>query len=259
VTITGRLAKLESGLDPESAAIRWLHEAHEHPTLEAYTDSWALHEAHEHPTLEAYTDSWAQQAHAEHPLHRIAQQIEEATRQRLKGQRRHDERGVRRAVHAAAFRVQLVVMLNLDAIDIVRVQGLLHVALMWRMRELSFRELLAAEDEAAAETDTLERDWSSWAEHTRDLIALLRAKRAARLELERRYLGGHGALFPETRDELRDLVERVEGLYETIAESGSAPAIEPLGTGPVDEGSGEHADRLGALASTAADAFMGWR
>jgi hypothetical protein len=241
MVLSRRLEKLEAELDPESAVLHWL-------TV-----------AHEYPTLAAYTDSWKDEPGSEHPLTRIAGQVETATRQRLRKEKRFGERAVDRAVHAAAFRVQLVVHLNLDAIDTVRVQGLLHVALTWRMRELSFRELLAAEDEAAAETDTLERDWSSWAEHTRDLIALLRAKRAARLELERRHLGGHGALFPETRDELRDLVERVEGLYETIAESGIAPAIEPLRTGPVDEGTGEHADRLGALASTAADAFMGWR
>jgi hypothetical protein len=237
VTITRRLAKLESGLDPESAAIRWLHEAHEYPSLDAYTDSWT------------------QQPTSEHPLHRIAQQVEAATKARLKGRRREAQRAADTAVHAAVFRVQLVVHIDIAATDGLRVQGLLHVALSWRLRELLFRETLAETDVERAEADTLAADWQRWSEMARDLGSLLAAKQAASLDLERRYLGGHGSLFPETARQLRDLVERIEVLYRVVLESGMVEAPEPS-----DETSAaaEHADKLHASASKAANTYMGW-
>ena len=242
MVLARRLGKLEAELDPESAVLHWLAEAHEYPTLDAYTE-W-----------------WQARPESEHPLVRIPQQLEETTRKRLRGQRRPSDHEVRKVVRAAAFRVHLVVFLNLDAADTIRVQGLLHLALTWRMRELSIRDVLAEtgdDGRFADEADTLERDWTSWGVAVRDQISSLRGMDAAHRDLERRYLAGQCGLFPETAEAFRSLVGRVESLHATITKTGSAQVIGPVGADEPDPPGGDHADRLAALASTAADAFMG--
>ncbi len=214
MVLARRLDKLEAELEPESAVLHWLAEAHEYPTLDAYTE-W-----------------WQARPESEHPLVRIPQQLEEATRKRLRGQRRHVDHEVHKVVRAAAFRVYLVVFLNLDAADTIRVHGLLHLALTWRMRELSFRDVLAEMGEEggfAGEADTLERDWASWGAVVREQISSLRGMGRGRQGLERRNcLASVRELDPETADGFRGLVGRVESLCETITKTGIAPVVDPV-------------------------------
>lgn len=235
MTVARRLTKLEDDLDPESAVNHWLAEAQRFPTLEAYTDSWT------------------RESTPEHPLHRIAQQVEAAARQRLRTEKRSGERAVDRAVHAAVLRVQLVVQIDLDATDSLRVDGMLAVAQHHRLRELAFREVLAVTDAAEAQAETLQEESAAWADQARDLHDRLGVKRAARETLETRYLGSRASLFPETAGLFERLAEMVEG-HVAIAKRGDHDRTDLTDESAVDA----RADRLLALASRVADAYMGW-
>jgi hypothetical protein len=235
VVLARRVGKIEEHLDPEAAVLRWLTEAHEYGTLEAYTETW----------LDA--------AATERPVPRIAQQVEDATRERLRRQRRFDERAIARAVHAAVLRVQLVVQLNVAAMDSIRVDGMVAVSHHYRMRELAFREALAEHDPDAAQADSLEADTDEWMESVHDLASRLDARRSAQERLEERFLAGRDSLFPETAEMLDRLWEMVEGHLAIALADEYDRTPEP------DECSvGARAESLLALASRTADAYMGW-
>jgi hypothetical protein len=233
VVLARRVGKLEQGLDPEAAVLRWLTEAHEYGTLEAYTDTW----------LDA--------AAIERPVPRIAQQVEDATRERLRRQRRFDERAIARAIHAAVFRLQLVVQLNVSAMDTIRVDGMITVSHHYRMRELAFREMLAEHDPDTARADSLDADTDAWMDGVHDLATRLRAKRAAKERLEGRFLAGRDSLFPETAALLDGLRQLVGG---HVALAGEDDRTAGLDESSVDA----RAQSLLGLASRAADAYMGW-
>jgi hypothetical protein len=233
VVLARRVGKLEDGLDPEAAVLRWLTEAHEYGTLEAYTEAW----------LDAPS--------SERPVPRIAQQVEDATRERLRRQKRFDERAIDRTVHAAVLRVQLVVQLNLAAMDSIRVDGMIAVSHHYRVRELAFREALAEHDPERAQEASLEADTDAWMDSVHDLATRLDVKRAAKERLEGRFLAGRDSLFPETAALLDGLAEMVEG---HLALAGEDDRTAGLDESSVDA----RAESLLALASRTGDAYMGW-
>ena len=233
MVLARRVTKIEDGLDPEAAVLRWLSEAHEYGTLEAYTETWLDRPA------------------SERPVPRIAQQVEDATRERLRRQKRFDDRAVDRAVHAAVLRVQLVVQLNVAAMDSIRVDGMIAVSQHYRMRELAFRGALAEHDPAGAQAESVEADTDAWVEGVRDLVTRLEVKRAAKERLEERFLAGRESLFPETAELLDGLREMVEGHVVLAGENDRTPE-------PGESSVGARAESLLGLASRTADAYMGW-
>jgi hypothetical protein len=89
----------------------------------------------------------------------------------------------------------------------------------------------------------------TWADTSRQLVALLASKRAAFEDLEERYLGGHGALFPDTASALVELATAVDALVGSVRGLGlfeAAPVIAD------DPSPADHAERLVGLASRAA-------
>lgn len=235
MVLARRVAKLEDGSDPQAAVLRWLTEAHAYGTLEAYTDSWT--------SLPV----------SERPLARITQQIEDATQQRLRGQRIDLKRATDRAVHAAVLRVQLVVQLNIEADDSFRVDGMICVAHHYRMRELAFRGLLSEQQPAEAQGETLGAHSAAWIEQVVSLHGRLGAKRAARERLEERFFAGTDSLFPETST-------RIGGLEGMAADHlAIATADDPEVAREPEESTIEaRADTILALATRVADVFMGW-
>ena len=93
------------------------------------------------------------------------------------------------------------------------------------MRELASRESLAESDEVATQADQLEHAWALWGCDAGSLLTTLHTGRVARERLQGRYLGGHSAVFPETKGLQAGLIAEVEHWYGLVAEAFYPDAI----------------------------------
>jgi hypothetical protein len=197
-----RVAKVEGALQPREAVLAWLADAQQFPTIEDQARSIA-----DLPVEAA-------------PLSVITAQVVAAVRAERKGQPRDDvERAVHRAQGDAVFLFCLVVVLNGQALEVAKVEGLRAAAVFYWMGAL----LGGPHDPPESEEDAREqRDaWRSWRTVVDRLVADVRVETEARAELERRYLGGHAVLFPAAAAAWTGHVDQVERLL------GLAEAIEP--------------------------------
>lgn len=200
-----RLAKLENALAPKTAVLLWLTEAHAFPGLPAYVD-WL-------------TD----QPKAVAPLVRIPEQVEAAVCVSMRGAPRTSvEAAVARAVKEAVFLFELVLALNLAAEETIRFEGPRSAALYWERRALALEAALDGGRSAkhAGEKDRHAERPAAWREAATAQLTDLYAAEAGREHLERRWLDGHRALFPELAREwetLREGAERVVALGDEPA------------------------------------------
>lgn len=195
-----RLAKLEGALSPKEATLAWLAEAHQFPTLEAYV-GWLV----DQPTEAA-------------PFWRVPEQAERAVRAAMRGEPRAAvEAAAHQTVRDAVFLVELVVRLNVEAAATIRVESLRCAALAWEGRAIGAEAELArrSRSRAGRSASNLEERWQAWCTGTAALLTGLYAAEEARALLERRYLDGHPALFPDAIadwERLRERAERLAGL-----------------------------------------------
>ncbi|OGN88096.1 MAG: hypothetical protein A2X23_10990 [Chloroflexi bacterium GWC2_73_18] len=208
MTAARRLARLDGALCPTAAILLWLEEAHRFGSLPAYV-TWLL----DQPLSAA-------------PLVRVPEQAEAAVLQAMRGQPREAVRqAARQAVRGAVFLVEFVIQLNRAAEETTRLEGLRHAALFWQWRALTLEAELAAADAAAggrAPAGTLPERWRAWCGAVADLLTELYATEEARGLLERRYLDGHPALFPDAARDwqaLREQAERLAALGGSLAVS----------------------------------------
>jgi hypothetical protein len=200
MVLARRLTRLEASLDPESAAIRWLDEAQA---------SWS--------TLAEHLRAMAEGPWDEHPLTAIPRQLKGATREARRG---HSHQRVaeaaRRAIHAAVFRIHLVLAIDDEADSLIHHEGLRHAALMLWLREMTIRESLAEEGVAddLASVGSLPGSWAGWDAGCREMLVGLQAARDARARLEARFLAGHESLFVDRVRAWDETVGRAEGLHE---------------------------------------------
>ena len=102
-----RLTKLEGALAPREAVLAWLVDAHQFPSLVDHVRSIAA------LPVEAA------------PLSVIGERVEAAVRASMKGQPRDAiETAVRRAVGDGVFLFALALGLNVEALEIAKVEGL---------------------------------------------------------------------------------------------------------------------------------------
>ncbi len=188
-----RLDRLEGRLAPTAAVCRWLEEAHAFGSAEAY--------------IAAMTD----RPRGDGPVVRIGSEVRGDVLHRLRGQPTDSiASALDLATRAAHFRIALVFELNewtTTALHLSAVEGalLLHIAYFLDV-ELGDETDGRAPQEAdlAARTAVLPRLVSVVAGHA----ISLRASAQACTDLERRYLGGHAALFPDlVTDRQRQLAE----------------------------------------------------
>jgi hypothetical protein len=183
-----RLDKLEDGLSPTEAVLRWLGEAHEHATLPAYVQSLLA------------------QPNAVYPLSRLPEEMETSVRQGLKGQpREHIERTVRIAVRDVAFLVYLVTQTN-HAVLAERRANSLHFLLVSQGLKAFLHGHAAWEGEA-------QQRWCALAEA---LVTETFTLHGATQRIATTYFRGRTPLFPETAADLQHVVRSTEGIMESV-------------------------------------------
>ncbi len=125
------------------------------------------------------------------------------------------------AIRDAIFLVELVLRLNSAAAETIRIEGLRYAALFWEMRALAAEAELARRNRSGGDGSAsgLVERWQAWSEATAALLTGLYAAQEARALLERRYLDGHPALFPDAIadwERLRESIERLAGLGDAL-------------------------------------------
>jgi hypothetical protein len=195
-----RLAKLEGGLTPKAATLLWLNEAHQFRSLPAYV-AWLV----DQPISAA-------------PLERVPEQARAAALEALRGQPREVVReAAHQAVRDAIFGVELVLRLNSVAEETITIEGLRYAALFWEMRAIGAEAELArrSRSRSACLAANLVERWRAWCVASVALLNGIYAAEEARALLERRYLDGHAAVFPDATadwERLRESAERLTSL-----------------------------------------------
>lgn len=205
MTAERRLTKLEGALSPKAATLLWLTEAHQFGSLPAYVD-WLI----DQPISAA-------------PLVRVPEQAETAVRQAMRGEPCEAVRqAARQAIRDAFFLVDLVITLNRATQEMLGSEGLRYAALFWEMRALTaeaHRERADPSSRGTGASGLTAEHWSAWRRASTSLVLGLYVAEEARHTLERRYLDGHLALFPEAVEDwarLRDAAEGLAGLADGL-------------------------------------------
>jgi len=205
-----RVTKLEGALLPREAVLAWLVEAQRFPSLVDHVRSIA-----ELPVEAA-------------PLSVIGNRVETAMRGAMKGQPRGAiEEGVRRAIRDGVFLFTLVMVINAEALEVAKVEGLRAAGVFYWMGCLLGGPRAA--DLPPLEAKTYKREladcWAQWRTIVDRLSLDVRVGTEARARLERRFFGGHDVFFKDvsqTWAEHVDMVERLAGLAEAFAMSAQA-------------------------------------
>jgi hypothetical protein len=200
MALSRRLSRVERELDPRALFLHWLAEAHARGSIEAYA-RWL-----------------AQQPDAADPFHHLLDRIEAAIRKAHgKDAPAVVHRELTRAHREASVAAHVFVRLNIEAEERLTSLGLIHMALLFWLRELTLRDALVEHGETVAgmaDAEGLDGSWRHWQEAANALVTGLYETGMARQSLEDRYLSGHASLFQATAESWRDLTERCEGLHE---------------------------------------------
>jgi hypothetical protein len=202
MTTERRIAADETALTPTELVVVWLIEAHAHGGVDAFVRS-----------------SLADENYVP-PINRLGHAAAVGVRARLKGKPRIEiDRAADQAVRETLFRFHLVMRINTVCRDILE-RELLLTALFSTRIALLLREV---DDEPGRIHEV---------EQLRDLVSMslrnFRAVGATRDEVERRYLAGHPALFPDDAarwvKQLRTS-ETPEAMVGRLAELDGVPAV----------------------------------
>jgi hypothetical protein len=239
-TATGRrLTRLEGALHPREAVLAWLVEAQQFPSLENHVRSIVA------LPVEAA------------PLSVIGERVDVAVRASMKGQPHEAiEDAVRRAIRDGVFLFTLVIVINTEALEIAKVEGLRAAGVFYWMGSLLGGP--GADDLPPAEARTYKREladcWAQWRTVVDRLSLDVRVETEARATLERRFFGGHDVFFEDVRqtwDEHVDMVGRLASLADAFATSAQA---RPRGSKAPEAGqslTARVADRVARLADDA--------
>jgi hypothetical protein len=199
-----RLAKLEGALRPREAVLAWLAGAQTYATINEY-GRWIG----EVP-LEAA------------PLSVIVRQVDAAVRQDMKGQPANaGEDAVHREIRDAVFLFILIFQINIDAVEMDKVEGLRAAAVFFWMGCLlgGPRDSDLPADEVADHHRELADAWATWRSVVDRLDEDVLAANEARAILSRQHYGGHDVLFADAATSWAghvETVERLKSLAETI-------------------------------------------
>ncbi len=201
MTIERRIAAVEGSLTPTELVVAWLTEAHVHGGVDALVRA-TLAEENFVP-----------------PLNRLGHAASDAARTRTKGKPRDEvDRASDQAVRETFFRFHIAMRINTVCHDILDRELLLTALYSTRMG------LLLRESEDGANPHYLQE-----VEQVRDLVILslrsFRAVGAAREEVERRYLAGHPALFPDDGARWTGQLETSETLEAAVTRLAGAEGV----------------------------------
>ena len=190
-----RLAKLEGALRPREAVLAWLAEARSSPT-------WR--------TTAGTSPSCPIEAA---PMSVIARRVDAAVREDMKGQPREAiEDAVYRATGDALFLFCLIFQVNIDAIEMARVEGLRAGGVFCWMGSLlgGPRDEDLAPEELEQHHAELTRCWAMWLSVVDRLDWDVRVANGVRAALAERYYAGQDVLFADARTDWTAHVEQVE-------------------------------------------------
>jgi hypothetical protein len=200
-----RLAKLEGALAPREAVLAWLVDAQQFPSLADHARSIV-----ELPVEAA-------------PLSVIGERVEASVRASMKGQR-HDAvlDAVRRAIGDGAFLFTLTLVINGEALEIAKLEGLRASAAFFWMGTLLGGP--RADGLPSAEANVYVREladaWALWRNVVDRLSLDVRVEQETRATLQQRYFGGYDVFFADVRQtwvEHVDLVERLASLAGSLS------------------------------------------
>jgi hypothetical protein len=208
MTLSRRVAKLEEALSPTQLVLRWLAEAHAFGDIESYVASLL---AKDPPVA---------------PLDRLAREAVQWARTAMRGKRPElVNAAVRSALRETVFRYELVLRIYVTAHDLLDREALIDMALSAQVA------LLVSKDEGSRRADP------TYAERfatRRDLLAFrvaeLHAAGEARSIVEKRYLDGHDALFPDLTGAWGEQVRATEVIADAavrLAAFAGVPAAVP--------------------------------
>jgi hypothetical protein len=204
MTLKRRLDAVETSLSPTQLVLRWLAEAHAFGDVEPYVASLL---AHDHPVA---------------PLDRLAREAVYGARTAIRGKRPEVvAAAVRSALRETVFRFELVMRINVTAHELIDRETLIDAALSAHVALLMFEKPRPAK-------------YAERFARLRDLLAFrvseLRAAQEARVTLEKRYLDGHSAHFPDVAAAWDEQVRSTEAIADTavrLAELDGVPAAPP--------------------------------
>jgi hypothetical protein len=201
MTLSRRVAAIESSLSPTQLVLRWLSEAHSFADIESYVASLL---AKDPPVA---------------PLDRLAREAAHGARTSLRGKRPEVvDAAVRSALRETVFRFELVMRITVTTHELLEREGLFDAALSAHLALLTRDE---PRSHRYAERHATLRDLAGFR------IAELHAAQDARTLAEKRYLDGHSALFPDVAaawDEQLASTEAIADLAVRLAVVAGVPA-----------------------------------
>ena len=205
MSLSGRVAKLETSLSPTQLVLRWLAEAH------AFGD------------IPAYVASLLEKDPPVAPLDRLAREAVQGARTAMRGKRAElGEAAIRSALRETVFRYELVLRINVVALELLDREALIDMALSAHVSLVTSRETREPKD-------------IEWLGQLRDLLLSrvdeLQATAEARTLVQERYLEGRSALFPDVAaawEEQLHSTQMIAAMAVRLAElDGVAPAVAP--------------------------------
>jgi hypothetical protein len=190
MTTERRISAIEGALTPTELIVAWLTEAHAHGGVDAFVRASLAEEDYDPP------------------INRLARAAADGAPARMKGKPRDEiNRAADQAVRETLFRFHLVMRIITVCHDILDRELLLTALFSCRIA------LLTREPRASREKDPGHR---ADVEQLRDLVVLsvrsFKAVGAARVQVERRYLGGHAAPFPDDAARWAEQLETSEAV-----------------------------------------------
>jgi hypothetical protein len=187
--------------------------------------AWLI-EAQQYPSLVDHVRSIAGLPVEAAPLSVIGDRVEAAVRASMKGQPRDAiEAAARRAVRDGVFLFTLVIVVNAEALEVAKVEGLRAAGVFYWMGCLLGGPRAA--DLPPLEAKTYKREladcWAQWRTVVDRLSLDVRVANEARATLEGRFFGGHDVFFEDasqTWAEHVDMVERLASLSDAFATTG---------------------------------------
>jgi hypothetical protein len=213
-----RLDQLEGALSPTEVVLRWMHEAHQYPTVPAYMD--ALRDASD----------------TQYPMMHLPQHVEQAVRAAMKGAKPEViTRAVRQAVREVVFLFSLQLQVNT------------RLWADWRAMCLHLAYVACKLGGLCHEEDPTDADLAEAREHAEQAIGELLQWNIAIKKIADRYYAGGSPLFPGYAAQLAESIatgEQIIALFNdhlvglrwlrTKWAKGKTRKSPPLAVAPID-------------------------
>jgi hypothetical protein len=207
MTLSRRVAAIETSLSPTQLVLRWLAEAHAYGDIETYVASLL---AADPPVA---------------PLDRLAREAAHGARAAMRGKRPDvAASAVRSALRETVFRFELVMRINVTTHELLEKEQLLDALFAAHL------VLLANETDRGRADPTYRERFTTLRHLAAMRVSELAAAQNAREIVEERYLASHDARFPQLAKAWQSQcegTEQITNLAVRLAESDGVPPAVP--------------------------------